>query len=112
MKVKWLNFTKSVQGVLRQEDAELATAKEAAARDAKALQEAQAEKAALATRLSDVSTEAQRMSGALQEQGGKHDALEAQLAGSEKKLRAAEAAAERNAARAAASEQALKKEKD
>ena len=41
------------------------------------------------------------MSGALEEQGGKHDALEGQLAASEKKLRAAEAAAERNAARAA-----------
>merc|ERR1719463_819002 len=52
------------------------------------------------------------MSGALEEQGGKHDALEEKLAVSEKKLRAAEAAAERNAARAAASEQALKKEKD
>merc|ERR1719214_314109 len=48
------------------------------------------------------------MSGALEEQGGKHDALEEKLAVSEKKLRAAEG----NAARAAASEQALKKEKD
>lgn len=108
MQAKWLNFTASVQGVLHHEDEQLAAAQAESASVSAALVEAKQEKAALSTRLSDVSNEAQRMGAALKAQGDHRDGLEGQVAALAKQQRAAEAAAERNAARAEALASKLK----
>lgn len=102
LQAKWINFTASVQGVLHREDSQLVLAKAEAEKATAALADAKQEKAVLSTRLSDVSTEAQRMGTALKAHDGEKEGLEAKVAALQKQQRAAAAAAERNAARAEA----------